>query len=255
MSVVEAIVVGIVEGLTEFLPVSSTGHIMVAERMLGLESGAFVRAFTVLVQLGAILSVVCMYWRRFLGGWKFYGRLLLGFLPAGVMGLLLGGVLDGLLGSVWVVGVSLVVGGVLMLFVDRWFVGRDESVSGGQALVTGVFQCAALVPGVSRSMATIVGGLYAGLSRRQATEFSFLLAVPTLFAAGGYKAWELMRSPGGMEALRENWLVVLVGNVVAFAVGMGAIKGFMGVVSRYGFKGFGYYRIGVGMLVLMLLWR
>ena len=207
MSAIDVIVIAIVEGLTEFLPVSSTGHMIITQNLLGVESTEFVKAFTVIIQFGAILSVVCLYWNRFfrlnpgkvsdvrsfLRKFDFYWKLLVAFIPAAVIGVLFGDYIDAMLENVGVVAVMLVIGGVFMLFVDKLFNHPSESqeITEKKALAIGLFQCVAMIPGVSRSMATIVGGMAQRLSRKTAAEFSFFLAVPTMFAATVYKLWGL----------------------------------------------------------------
>ena len=269
MSTIEVIIIAIIEGLTEFLPVSSTGHMIITQSLLGVESTDFVKAFTVIIQFGAILSVVCLYWQRFfrlnpgkVTDWRsfiykfyFYWKLLVAFLPAAVIGLLCGDWIDALLENVWVVATMLVIGGIFMLFVDKLFNRPDESqvITEKKALAIGFFQCIAMIPGVSRSMATIVGGMAQRLSRKTAAEFSFFLAVPTMFAATAYKVLKLFLTPNGIEVLSENISALVIGNVVAFIVALLAIKFFIGFVTRYGFKAFGYYRIVVGGLILMML--
>ncbi len=287
MTLFETVIIAIVEGLTEFLPVSSTGHMIIAQHILGVQSTEFVKAFTVIIQFGAILSVVVLYWNRFfkvnacklcdfsdsdntslrqrmgfmlkriLYKYDFYWKLLLGFIPAAILGLLFSDEIDQMLESVAVVAVMLVVGGVFMLFVDRLFnrVDEDQSVTERKVLMIGLFQCIAMIPGVSRSMATIVGAMSQKLSRKNAAEFSFFLAVPTMFAATAYKLLKLFMSPDGMDLLSNHLVTLIVGNVVAFIVAMGAIRFFIGYVTRYGFKLFGYYRIIVGgaILIMMLL--
>jgi undecaprenyl-diphosphatase len=258
MSIVEIVILSIVEGLTEFLPVSSTGHMIIAQHLMGTEITPFVKAFTVMIQFGAILSVVVLYWRRFFApqtGWAFYGKLFLAFLPAAVVGLLGGDAIDALLENVGVVSVMLIVGGVFMLFADRLFGSGDAEggVTSGKALRIGFFQCLALVPGVSRSMATIVGGMAQGLTRRAAAEFSFFLAVPTMAAASGYKALQLLQDREQAAILLNNVETLVIGNVVAFVVAGVAIRFFIGYISRYGFKAFGWYRIGVGTAILVFL--
>lgn len=284
MTVFDTIVIAVVEGLTEFLPVSSTGHMIIAQQLLGVESTPFVKAFTVIIQFGAILSVVCLYWKRFFklrpcavfgaaaagscgkrkggGFWRrllyrydFYWKLLVGFVPAAFFGLLFSDKIDELLESVAVVAVMLVAGGILMLFVDRLFREEkaDQTLSEKNAFYIGLFQCAAMIPGVSRSMATIVGGMAQKLSRKNAAEFSFFLAVPTMFAATAYKAVKLFSDPAGSALLAEHLSALVLGNAVAFAVALLAIRFFIGYVTRYGFRAFGYYRILAGGILLLLL--
>ena len=269
MDIFQSIIIAIVEGLTEFLPVSSTGHMIIAEEALGVEHNDFVNAFTVIIQFGAILSVVWLYWKRFfhlnevpagvtgvkafLTRYDFYWKLLVAFIPAAVIGLLLGDFIDSLLENVTVVAVMLVIGGVLMLFVDKWFNRPDTApLTEKRALTIGFYQCIAMIPGVSRSMATIVGGMQQGLSRKDAAEFSFFLAVPTMFAATAYKLLKLVIEPESLKLLSDNLMVLLIGNVVAFIVALLAIKFFISYVTKYGFKAFGYYRIIVGAAIIIM---
>ncbi|MEN9918970.1 MAG: hypothetical protein RL662_1406 [Bacteroidota bacterium] len=255
MDIFQTIIIAIVEGLTEFLPVSSTGHMIIAQQLLGVESTDFVKAFTIIIQFGAILSVIMLYWKRFFQSWDFYIKLLIGFIPAAVLGLLFSDYIDSMLENVYVVAVMLVLGGILMLFVDQWFnkPQSDDTVNYKNAFVIGCFQCIAMIPGVSRSMATIVGGMSQKLSRKTAAEFSFFLAVPTMAAATGYKVLKLMSDPINMQVLQDNILTLIIGNVVAFVVALLAIKFFISYVTKYGFKAFGWYRIVVGLAILGFL--
>ena len=268
MTILESFILAIVEGLTEFLPVSSTGHMILTEGILGMESTPYLKAFTVMIQFGAILSVLVYYFRRFLpfpmfglkpdsstslGGWSLYGLMILGCIPAAVLGLLLNDYIDTLLGSTWVVLVMLFLGGILMLYIDRLFPEHGERpLRPKNALIIGLFQCLAMIPGVSRSMATIVGGMQQGLTRRQAAEFSFFLAIPTMAGATLLKGYKLYKELG-VEVFRDNWDTLLVGNVVAFIVALLAIKFFIGFVSKYGFPFFGYYRIALALIVALAL--
>lgn len=268
MTILQSFILAIVEGLTEFLPVSSTGHMILTEGILGMESTAYLKAFTVMIQFGAILSVLVYYFRRFLpfpmfglkpdsstslGGWSLYGLMILGCIPAAVLGLLLNDYIDALLGSTWVVLVMLFLGGILMLYIDRLFPEHGErQLRPKNALIIGLFQCLAMIPGVSRSMATIVGGMQQGLTRRQAAEFSFFLAIPTMAGATLLKGYKLYKELG-VEVFRDNWDTLLVGNVVAFIVALLAIKFFIGFVSKYGFRFFGYYRIALALIVALAL--
>ncbi|MDR1728546.1 MAG: undecaprenyl-diphosphate phosphatase [Acidobacteriota bacterium] len=251
----QALVIAVIEGLTEFLPVSSTGHMIIGESLLDVQPTPFVKAFTIVIQFGAILSVVALYFKRFFQGWDFYLKLLIAFVPAAVFGVLFSDKIDDLLENVAVVAAMLVVGGVLMLFVDRLFekTAEDQTVTPKKALVIGLCQCVAMVPGVSRSMATIVGGMSQKLTRANAAEFSFFLAVPTMFAASAWKMLKLVSDDASRQALADNLGVLLFGNAVAFAVALLAIKFFIGFIGRHGFKAFGYYRIAVGGLLLLLL--
>lgn len=268
----QTILIAIVEGLTEFLPVSSTGHMIIAQSLLGVQSTEFVKAFTVIIQFGAILSVVCLYWKRFfrlnknpmsiegapmfrsfLHKFDFYWKLLVAFIPAAVFGFLFSDTIDTLLESVNVVAVMLVLGGVFMLFCDRIFRSGSSAtkLTEKRAFYIGLFQCIAMIPGVSRSMATIVGGMAQKMTRKDAAEFSFFLAVPTMFAATAYKLWKLF-TDGGSALIMDNLGTLLLGNLVAFVVALLAIKFFINYVTKYGFKAFGYYRIIVGGLILIL---
>ncbi|MDO9633756.1 MAG: undecaprenyl-diphosphate phosphatase [Paludibacter sp.] len=255
MSLFETVIIAFVEGLTEFLPVSSTGHMIIVQNLLGMESTDFVKAFTVNIQFGAILSVIVLYWKRFFQTMDFYWKLLIAFLPAAVIGLLAGDFIDSLLENIWVVAIMLILGGILMLFVDKWFNKpvENQEMDWKRALKIGFFQCIAMIPGVSRSMATIVGGMTTNLSRKNAAEFSFFLAVPTMAAAAGYKLMQLIQDPAATSMLTENLTTLLIGNVIAFVVAMAAIKFFIGFLTKHGFKAFGYYRILVGGIILILL--
>ena len=272
MDIFETIVIAIVEGLTEFLPVSSTGHMIIAHNLLGVESTEFVKAFTFIIQFGAILSVLVLYWKRFfrlnhspvppgsgsfqwlLHKFDFYWKLFVAFIPAAVLGLLFSDAIDAMLESVVVVAVMLVVGGVFMLFCDKIFnKGNDENqLTEKCAFMVGLYQCISMIPGVSRSMATIVGGMSQGMTRKAAAEFSFFLAVPTMFGATLYKMYKLLKE-GGTELIMDNMTTLIVGNVVAFIVALLAIKFFISFVQKYGFKAFGWYRIIVGGIILIML--
>jgi undecaprenyl-diphosphatase len=266
MDLIQTIIIAIVEGLTEFLPVSSTGHMIITQKLLGVAEGdAFVHAFTFIIQFGAILSVVCLYWKHFFQTrtrdelqerLKFYGLLIVGVLPAVVIGLAAkkSGLLDWLLDSVHVVAVMLVVGGIFMLFCDKLF-GKssdDNKVTPRRAFVIGLFQCISVIPGVSRSMATIVGGMQQKLTRKSAAEFSFFLAVPTMAGATLLDLIEMFGEDTAW-ATTENIRLLVIGCVVAFVVAMLAMKWFVGFLTKYGFKVFGWYRIVVGAAILLLL--
>lgn len=254
MNLLQAIIIAVVEGITEFLPVSSTGHMIVSSTVMGIEKEDFTKLFTVAIQLGAILSVVVLYWRRFFQTLDFYYKLFVAFLPAVFFGLLLSDWIDSLLENVVVVGIMLVAGGIVFLMVDRWFekteTSPDRPVSYKEALRIGLFQCLAMIPGVSRSAATIIGGLSQGLNRKSAAEFSFFLAVPTMFAATAKKMLDYYQD--GISLSNEEWQLLAVGNVVAFIVAMIAIKTFISFLARHGFKWFGYYRIIAGAVILLL---
>lgn len=250
MTIFQTIVIGIVEGITEFLPISSTGHMMITEALLGMNMDEFTKAFTVNIQFGAILSVVVLYWRRFLQSWTFYQKLFVAFLPAAVIGFLAGNFIDRLLENVFVVAITMFFGGILLLFVDKWFNKGtdDQEISYPKALKIGFWQCIAMIPGVSRSAASIVGGMQQKLNRTNAAEFSFFLAVPTMAAASAYK---LLKDYKHFNA--ENIGILIVGNIVAFIVAMIAIKTFITFLQKHGFKVFGWYRIVVGLILITLL--
>lgn len=253
----QTIIIAIVEGLTEFLPVSSTGHMILAQGILGVHSDDFVKAFTVIIQFGAILSVLALYWKRFWQSWNFYRKLLIAFIPAAVIGLLASDYIDALLENVFVVAIMLIIGGFFMLYVDKWFTypEKDEpEMTDSKAFKIGLAQCVAMIPGVSRSMATIVGGMAQKFSRKTAAEFSFFLAVPTMAAASGYKLLKLLLKDESRQLLFDNINLLIVGNVVAFIVAMAAIRFFIGFLTKYGFKAFGYYRLLAGLLILILLY-
>ncbi|HCM77558.1 MAG TPA: UDP-diphosphatase [Cytophagales bacterium] len=254
MSVLQAIILAIVEGLTEFLPVSSTGHMIITSSLMGIADDSFTKTFTIAIQFGAILSVVVLYWKRFFVTLSFYYKLLVAFIPAAVMGLLFNDYIDALLERVEVVAVTLILGGVLFLFIDKIFKETGEKgkdgVSYPNAFKIGLFQTIAMIPGVSRSAATIIGGLTQGLNKKAAAEFSFFLAVPTMFAATAYKLLKFYQE--GNSFGTNEVVLLLVGNVVAFIVAMIAIKSFITFLTKHGFKWFGYYRIILGLLILIL---
>lgn len=256
MTYFEALVLAIVEGLTEFLPVSSTGHMIIASSLLGIETHPFTKTFTVAIQLGAILSVVVLYWKRFFQSLDFYFKLLIAFLPAMVLGFLLNDQIDALLERVEVVATMLILGGVVFLFIDNLFKKTEEhgnqEISYPTALKIGFFQTLAMIPGVSRSAATIIGGLTQKLTKTTAAEFSFFLAVPTMLAATGYK---LMKFYWSGYAFGSDQIGVLIfGNLAAFIVAILAIRSFMKYLTSHGFKVFGYYRIVLGTVILILYW-
>ena len=268
----ESIILGLIQGLTEFLPVSSTGHMIITQNLLGVESTEFVKAFTFIIQFGAILSVVVLYWKKFfqlnrtpapegasalkkfLHKYDFYWKLFVAFIPAAVLGLLFSDMIDAMLESVTVVAITLILGGIFMLFCDKIFNKGSEQtqLTEKRAFWIGMFQCISMIPGVSRSMATIVGGMAQKLTRKAAAEFSFFLAVPTMFAATLYKVYKIFKT-GGTEMIMDNMTTLVVGNVVAFIVAMLAIKFFISFVTKYGFKAFGWYRIIVGGVILAML--
>ncbi|PJJ75127.1 undecaprenyl-diphosphatase [Thermoflavifilum aggregans] len=261
MNLWQAIVLGIIEGITEFLPVSSTGHMIIASSWMGIDAQDFTKLFEVVIQLGAILSVVVLYWRKFFdrGRLAFYKKIILGTVPALIIGYLLANEIDQLLDSPLTVGIMLLLGGVIFIWVDQWFkapeVLDEEKMTVWQAIRIGFWQCLAMIPGVSRSAAAIIGGLQQKLSRELAAEFSFFLAVPTMAAATGYKLLQAFRHQPQLITEKHYLLLLLVGCCVAFLVAMLAIRSFIRYLQHHGFRAFGYYRILVGILVLVLVWK
>ncbi len=251
MNIVQAIILAIIEGLTEFLPVSSTGHMIIASSFFGIAHDDFTKLFTIVIQLGAILSVVILYFKRFFQTLDFYFKLIVAFIPAVVLGLLLSDYIDALLENPVTVAISLVLGGLLLLKVDDWFKDSKETeISYLTALKIGFFQCLAMIPGVSRSGASIVGGMSQNLSRTTAAEFSFFLAVPTMLGATAKKVYDYYKA--GLVLSSEEVNILIIGNVVAFLVAMLAIKTFIGYLNRNGFRIFGYYRIIAGIAILLI---
>lgn len=256
MSFLDALILAIVEGLTEFLPVSSTGHMIIASSVLGIAADPFTKMFTVAIQLGAIVSVLVLYWKRFFQSADFYFKLLVAFLPAMILGFLLNDVIDQLLERVEVVAMMLIIGGIIFLFIDKIF--HESEETGSQdvtykiALRIGLFQTIAMIPGVSRSAATIIGGLTQKLNKKTAAEFSFFLAVPTMLAATSYKLLKFYME--GYTFGSHEISVLLFGNVAAFIVAILAIKSFISYLTSHGFKLFGYYRIILGVIILALYW-
>lgn len=274
MTIFEAIILAIVEGLTEFLPVSSTGHMVITQALMGIESTDYVKAFTVMIQFGAILSVVVLYFkrffkfdlpadmwhgehskaRRFLSRFRFYFQLLVGIIPAVVLGMLFSDWVDKALGSTWIIAINLVIGGVIMLFIDKIIKNNHQSkITYPNAFIIGLFQTIAMfLPGMSRSMSTIVGGMAVGLKREVAAEFSFFLAVPTMLGASIYEMLKFWKN-GNLSVLRDNLDTLLIGNVVSFIVALLAIKYFIKYLQKHGFFVFGVYRIIVGGAIVAML--
>jgi len=251
MNTLQAILLAIIEGITEFLPVSSTGHMIIASSFFGIEHDEFTKLFTIVIQLGAILSVVVLYFKRFFQSFDFYFKLLVAFIPAVVLGLLFSKKIDALLENPVTVAVSLLIGGILLLKVDDWFNNSQKTeITYLKALKIGLFQCIAMIPGVSRSGATIVGGMSQKLARTSAAEFSFFLAVPTMLGATVKKCYDYYKDGFVLTHDQINYLII--GNVVAFIVALLAIKTFIGFLSRRGFKLFGYYRIIAGIILLVI---
>lgn len=260
MDFIGAIILAIIEGITEYLPVSSTGHMIIASSFMRIASDDFTKLFTIVIQLGAILSVVVLYWKRFFQSFDFYVKLLIAFIPAVVLGLLLNDVIDSLLESPVTVAISLIIGGFILLKVDDWFKANEEfdknnpnvhtEISYMTALKIGFFQCLAMIPGTSRSGATIVGGMTQKINRKTAAEFSFFLAVPTMLGATLKKGYDYYKA--GFEITNEQVNYLIIGNIIAFIVAMIAIKSFIDYLSKKGFKIFGYYRIIFGTCLLII---
>ncbi len=264
MNLIQAIILAIVEGLTEFLPISSTGHMIIASAVMGINEMEFTKIFTVNIQFGAILSVIALYWRRFFQSVDFYLKLFVAFIPAAVIGFALGDFIDSLLENVVIVAINLLLGGLVLIFIDKVFnksFEEPEQITFPNAFKIGLFQCIALIPGVSRSAATIIGGMTQQLSRKTAAEFSFFLAVPTMCAASAYSLF--LKDWGKGEAAQKGYELILassqnttafiVGNVVAFVVALLAIKFFITYLQKHGFRLFGWYRIVAGSILLILV--
>ncbi|MFT4032213.1 MAG: undecaprenyl-diphosphate phosphatase [Siphonobacter sp.] len=255
MTILQAIILAIIEGITEYLPISSTGHMILYSSLAGIASDPFVKLFTVAIQFGAILSVVILYFKRFFRSINFYVKLFVAFIPAVVFGLLLSDTIDALLESPMGVAVSLLIGGIILLFVDKWFnrpsIDDSDDIDLLNAFKIGLFQCIAMIPGVSRSGASIVGGMSQGISRKAAAVFSFFLAVPTMAAATAKKLFDYFKE--GNTLTTEQWQLFAIGNLVAFLVAMLAIRFFINYLAKYGFKAFGWYRIIVGAVIIALL--
>lgn len=261
MSIIQAILLGIVEGITEFLPVSSTGHMIVVSSWMGIDKQDFTKLFEIVVQLGAILAVVVLYWRKFFDFSRadFYKKIIIGVIPALILGYIFADKIDKLLQSPMTVGIMLLAGGLFLLFVDSWFrvphTHHEKDMTIFQALRVGFWQCIAMIPGVSRSAASIIGGMQQKLTRELAAEFSFLLAVPTMFAATGYKLLKAFKDNPEMLKNGHNLTALVLGNIVAFIVAIIAIKSFIDYLKKHGFKLFGVYRIIIGLLVIGLVWK
>ena len=267
MNIIEAVILAIVEGLTEFLPVSSTGHMIITSSLLGIQKDEFTKLFEVSIQFGAILAVVILYGRKFFqfSRWEFYVKLIIGVIPALVLGYLFSDKIDALLESPTTVSITMLVGGIILLFIDNAFkkpiIESDDQISYGKAFIVGIWQTISMIPGVSRSAATIIGGMQQRFTRYLAAEFSFFLAVPTMFAATAYslfvKKWihEGVARKGYTIIMEtsQNTTNFIVGNVVAFIVAMLAIRFFINYLKVYGFKIFGIYRIIAGIALLILL--
>jgi len=255
MNYLQAIILAIIEGLTEFLPVSSTGHMIIGTALMNMEPTPFVKLFTIVIQLGTILSVLVLYFKRFFKSLNFYYKLVVAAIPASILGLLLNDFIDSLLESPLMVAVMLVVGGIILLFVDKWFnkpsIENSDEISYKQSFIIGLYQCLALIPGTSRSASTIVGGMTQNLTRKAAAEFSFFLAIPMMLGASVVKLYKFMKKGHTFSGEEINLLVI--GNIVGFIVAIIAIKTFINILTKHGFKAFGWYRIVVGLIILALL--
>ncbi len=257
MNTIQSIIIAIVEGLTEFLPISSTGHMIITEKLLNLTENDFSKVFTVAIQLGAILAVVVLYWKKFTDfkNWQFYAKLAAAVVPALILGFLFSKKIDALLESSLTIAISMLAGGIILIFIDNVFkehtIHSEKDISFSKSILIGVWQCLAMIPGVSRSAASIIGGMQQKLTRNAAAEFSFFLAVPTMLAATGYKLLKYYKDYGGFSSNEIKQLAI--GNVVAFIVALLAIKFFIGFLKKHGFKVWGYYRIVVGIILLILI--
>ncbi|MDQ6903301.1 MAG: undecaprenyl-diphosphate phosphatase [Bacteroidota bacterium] len=258
MTIFESIVIGIVEGITEFIPISSTGHMIITEKLLGLKDDSFNSVFTVAIQLGAILSVVVLYWKKFFDfeKWQFYVKLMVGVIPAVILGLIFANKIDALLQSSLTVAITILAGGIILLFIDSLFnhplINNEREVPYKKAFIIGIWQCIAMIPGVSRSAASIIGGMQQKLTRSAAAEFSFFLAVPTMFAATGYKIFKYIKGNGIFTF--DQIKILAVGNLVAFFVAIVAIKFLLTMLKKHGFKVWGVYRVVVGVILLIMLY-
>ncbi len=259
MTIFQSIIIAIIEGVTEFLPISSTGHMIIASSCMGIADDAFTKLFEIAIQLGAILSVVVLYRKKFfpLNRVNFYIKLIIAVIPALVLGFIFSKKIDALLESPLTVSITMLLGGFVLLFIDKIFtypaVEKEEDISFSKAFIIGIWQCLAMIPGTSRSAASIIGGMQQKLSRNLAAEFSFFLAVPTMAAATGYKLLKAYKETPGILKDKHNLLILGLGNLIAFVVAMLAIKFFIGFLQKYGFKLFGWYRVIVGALLLTLI--
>lgn len=260
MTIFDSIIIAIVEGLTEFLPISSTGHMIITSSFMGIAKDDFTKLFEVAIQLGAILSVVVLYWKKFfpLNRWNFYIKLIVAVIPALVLGFIFSKKIDALLESPLTVSITMLLGGIVLIFIDKLFkvptVEKEEYISLSKAFMIGVWQCLAMIPGTSRSAASIIGGMQQKLTRNLAAEFSFFLAVPTMAAATGYKLLKAYQETPELLTNKDNLIALGIGNVVAFIVAMLAIKFFIGFLQKHGFRLFGWYRIVVGIILLVLIY-
>lgn len=261
MSIIQAIILAVVEGITEFLPISSTGHLIIASSLMGIASDEFVKLFEVVIQLGAILSVIILYYKKFFpfNRWNFYFKLIVAVIPALILGYLLGDKIDVWLQSPAIVATSMLIGGIVLLFIDNVFnkplIDDENGITYSKGFMIGLWQCLALIPGTSRSAASIIGGMQQKLTRRLAAEFSFFLAIPTMTAATGYKILQTYKANPDIITNPTNIKLLIIGSFIAFIVAMVAIKFFITYLQRYGFKLFGVYRIVAGIVLFILIWK
>jgi undecaprenyl-diphosphatase len=254
MNLIQSIILAIIEGITEFLPVSSTGHMILASHIMKIQDVAFVKTFEISIQLGAIMAIVMIYAKRFLQGISIYLKLGFAFFPTAVVGFLAYDFIKTYLFNSIIVAISLVIGGIVLILIDKKVVVQTsrvvnlEDITFRNAFFIGLIQCFSMIPGVSRAAATIIGGVFNGLDKKQATEFSFLLAVPTMFAATGY---DLLKTP--VIFSKQEIILLSVGLLIAFFTAWIAVKIFLKIVENYGFKHFGYYRIIIGILFLIMM--
>lgn len=262
MDLLQAIIIAIIEGLTEYLPVSSTGHMIFASSYFGIEKEEFVKLFQVSIQFGAILAVVVLYWKKFFDFSKlqFFIKLACAVVPALILGKLFDDKIEAVLEHPTPIAIVLIIGGIILLFIDRFFqsptIHKEEDITIKKAVAIGFWQCLAMMPGTSRSAASIIGGMQQGLTRQAAAEFSFFLAVPTMLAVTCYSVFLKTYDKSGLKGFElilkseENTKMFVVGNVVAFVVAVLAIKFFIEIIKKYGFKPWGWYRIIAGILLL-----
>ncbi len=251
MTFLQTIILGIIEGITEFLPISSTGHLMIADRLLHIGLSSFITSFNIYIQLGAILAVVVLYFKKIFTSWLRVLHIIAAFLPTAIIGLLLFPFIKNiLLENLFIVGLALIIGGVVIIIFEYFFAGKvkERKLSIHSSIWIGIFQAIAVIPGVSRSAATIIGGRAIGIKREDIVEFSFLLAIPTMLAA---TALDLIKSDFNFS--QNEWLLILVGFVVAFLTALAAVKWFLSYIQKHGFAAFGWYRIIVGLIILIFL--
>lgn len=258
MNIIQSVVMAIVEGLTEFLPISSTGHMIITGKIMGVPDDEFTKLFAIAIQLGAILAVVVLYWKKFFdfNNWQLYVKLIIGVIPAIILGLLFSKKIDALLESTTTVAVALLLGGIVLIFIDKLFtnprIQSEKQIPFSSSFMIGLWQCLAMIPGVSRSAASIIGGMQQKLTRSAAAEFSFFLAVPTMLAATGYKLLKFYNDSGGFTG--EEVKLLLLGNVIALVVAMFAIKFFIDFLKKHGFRIWGIYRVILGIILLVMIY-